>query len=83
MIGKCLPYNRYYLLLRSVINFCYQIGNNHFAGYLVLAAEILRKYLAGFKGSFFPGPYPLKRAYVRNVIDRYDALEKALLPPPP
>lgn len=30
--------------------------------------------LAGFKGSFFPGSYNEKRAYVRQVIDRYDLL---------
>jgi adenosine deaminase len=34
---------------------------------------------AGFKGSFFPGSYTGKRAYVRRVIDRYERLEKALL----
>ena len=37
--------------------------------------------IAGFKGSFFPGPYTLKRTYVRQVIDRYEALEQAMLPP--
>jgi adenosine deaminase len=31
--------------------------------------------VAGFKGSFFPGTYRDKRAYVRKVIDRYEALE--------
>jgi adenosine deaminase len=36
--------------------------------------------IAGFKGSFFPGTYTAKRAYVRRVIDRYEALERALLP---
>ncbi|MBT8042551.1 MAG: adenosine deaminase family protein [Pontiella sp.] len=30
--------------------------------------------LAGFKRSFFPGPYAEKRAYVRRAIDLYDAL---------
>ncbi|MBT8046087.1 MAG: hypothetical protein KJN67_02860, partial [Pontiella sp.] len=30
--------------------------------------------LAGFKRSFFPGPYGEKRAYVRRAIDLYDAL---------
>jgi adenosine deaminase len=30
--------------------------------------------IAGFKGSFFPGSYNDKRAYVRKVIDRYDRL---------
>ena len=36
--------------------------------------------IAGFKGSFFPGTYNQKRAYIRRVIDRYDALEAELLP---
>ena len=36
--------------------------------------------IAGFKGSFFPGTYTAKRAYVRRVIDRYEALERELLP---
>ncbi|TAN37784.1 MAG: adenosine deaminase family protein [Verrucomicrobia bacterium] len=36
--------------------------------------------IAGFKGSFFPGTYTEKRAYVRRVIDRYEALERELLP---
>ncbi len=35
--------------------------------------------LAGFKGSFFHGPYNEKRALVRQVINRYDALEKEYL----
>lgn len=33
----------------------------------------------GFKRSFFPGNYTLKRAYVRQVIDYYDAVEKRFL----
>lgn len=37
--------------------------------------------VAGFKGSFFPGSYSQKRAYVRQVINRYDKLEAALLGP--
>ncbi|MFO1529368.1 MAG: hypothetical protein U1F77_06405 [Kiritimatiellia bacterium] len=36
--------------------------------------------VAGFKGSFFPGAYTQKRSYVRQVIERYDALEKSMLP---
>jgi adenosine deaminase len=32
--------------------------------------------LAGFKRSFFPGPYSEKRAYVRRAIDLYDGLAK-------
>ena len=35
--------------------------------------------LAGFKGSFYPGSYTDKRAYVRKVIDRYEHLERELL----
>lgn len=34
--------------------------------------------IAGFKGSFYPGPYNEKRAYVRKVIDRYEALEEEM-----
>ena len=34
---------------------------------------------AGFKGSFFPGSYRDKRACVRRVLDRYEALEQELL----
>ncbi len=32
--------------------------------------------IAGFKGSFFPGGYNHKRAYVRKVINRYEELER-------
>ena len=39
--------------------------------------------IAGFKGSFFPGSYGEKRAYVRKVIDRYEQLEREWLPPQP
>jgi len=38
--------------------------------------------LAGFKGSFFPGTYREKRAYVRRVIDRYEALEREMAASP-
>ena len=37
--------------------------------------------IAGFKGSFYPGSYNEKRAYVRQVIDRYEALERKHLHP--
>jgi adenosine deaminase len=37
--------------------------------------------LAGFKGSFHPGSYNEKRAFVRAVIKRYDDLEQELLGP--
>ncbi len=35
--------------------------------------------VAGFKGSFFPGSYNEKRAYVRRILDRYEELETRLL----
>ncbi|MCE9616222.1 MAG: adenosine deaminase family protein [Lentisphaerae bacterium] len=38
--------------------------------------------LAGFKGSFYPGSYSQKRAYVRQAINIYDKLEEHLLVPP-
>ena len=38
--------------------------------------ELRNVIIAGFKGSFFPGSYREKRDYVRQVIDRYEALEK-------
>ena len=34
---------------------------------------------AGFKGSFFPGGYSLKRNYVRQVLQRYDACVRSHL----
>ncbi|MFA5162428.1 MAG: adenosine deaminase family protein [Elusimicrobiales bacterium] len=37
--------------------------------------------IAGFKGSFFPGTYNQKRAFVREAIARYEHLESTLLPP--
>jgi adenosine deaminase len=36
--------------------------------------ELRNVVIAGFKGSFFPGTYKEKRAYVRRVIDQYDSL---------
>lgn len=44
----------------------------------VTPAKLRNIILAGFKGSFF-GPYGEKRALVRQVINRYDALEKQYL----
>ncbi len=35
--------------------------------------------IAGFKGAFFPGAYVEKRAFVRQVINRYDELVKRYL----
>jgi adenosine deaminase len=37
--------------------------------------------IAGFKGSFYPGSYNAKRAFVRKVIERYDELAARLLTP--
>ena len=44
----------------------------------VTPAKLRNIVLAGFKGSFF-GPYGEKRALVRQVINRYEALEKQYL----
>jgi adenosine deaminase len=41
--------------------------------------ELRNVIVAGFKGSFFPGTYRAKRQFVRQVIDRYDALARNLL----
>jgi adenosine deaminase len=38
--------------------------------------ELRNVVVAGFKGSFFPGSYNDKRAYVRRAIDLYEALER-------
>ncbi len=38
--------------------------------------ELRNVVIAGFKGSFFPGTYKEKRDFVRQVINRYEALEK-------
>ncbi len=45
----------------------------------VTPAQLRNIILAGFKGSFFHGPYSEKRALVRQVINRYEALEKQYL----
>lgn len=41
--------------------------------------ELRNVVIAGFKGSFFPGTYREKRHFVRQVIDRYEALARELL----
>ena len=45
----------------------------------ITPARLRNIILAGFKGSFFHGPYSEKRAWVRLVINRYEALEKQYL----
>lgn len=42
--------------------------------------ELRNSVTAGFKGSFFPGTYNEKRAYVRQMIDLYDRVEAETLP---
>ncbi len=44
--------------------------------------ELRNVVIAGFKGSFFPGTYSEKRHFVRQVIDRYEALERELIAGP-
>jgi adenosine deaminase len=43
--------------------------------------ELRHVIIAGFKGSFFPGTYKEKRHFVRQVINRYEALERGLATP--
>jgi adenosine deaminase len=40
--------------------------------------ELRHVIIAGFKGSFFPGTYGEKRHFVRQVINRYETLEREL-----
>ncbi|NCC50971.1 MAG: adenosine deaminase family protein [Spartobacteria bacterium] len=40
----------------------------------VTPRELRNLVLAGFKGSFYPGSYNAKRAYVRKAIDRFEKL---------
>ncbi len=45
----------------------------------ITTRELYNVVIAGFKGSFYPGSYNEKRAYVRQVINRYKKLETMLL----
>ncbi|NLB66730.1 MAG: adenosine deaminase family protein [Lentisphaerae bacterium] len=47
----------------------------------VSVAKLRNIILAGYKGSFYPGPYNEKRALVRQVTQRYDELAEKLLGP--
>src|SRR5208282_5160643 len=49
----------------------------------VTPRELRNIIIAGFKGSFYPGTYREKRHFVRQVIDRYDALAREFLGSPP
>lgn len=42
-------------------------------------AQIRNLVVAGFKGSFFPGDYREKRVFVRQVLNRIDALEEQFM----
>ncbi len=44
-------------------------------GLEVNARQLRNLVVAGFKGSFFPGSYKEKRAYVRSALNRYEKLE--------
>lgn len=43
--------------------------------------ELKNVVIYGFKRSFYPGSYIQKRAYVRKIIDYYEQVEKAFMPP--
>ena len=40
------------------------------------ASELKDVLIYGFKRSFFPGHYKEKRAYVRRIIDYYEAVKE-------
>ena len=44
------------------------------------AEELKRVVVAGFKGSFFPGTFAEKRKFVRQVVMRYEKLERTMGP---
>ena len=45
------------------------------------SSELRKNIIYGFKRSFFPGSYLQKRTYVRHIIDYYETVEKAFMPP--
>jgi adenosine deaminase len=49
-----------------------QLAVDHFD---LTPAQLRNLVVAGFKGSFFPGNYRAKRAFVRKVLNRIDELE--------
>jgi adenosine deaminase len=63
------------------------VSNTTVTRELSLAVDLLRMtrrelrnvVVAGFKGSFFPGTYSEKRAYVRSAIDRFEELEGEMM----
>ena len=42
--------------------------------------QVRNTLIYGFKRSFYPGPYTEKRAYVRQIIDYYDAIVEGRIP---
>jgi len=42
--------------------------------------ELKRVVVAGFKSSFFPGTFAEKRRFVRQVVMRYEKLERTTGP---
>ncbi len=54
------------------------------ARHLKVSGRALRNLVvAGFKGSFFPGSYTEKHAFVAQAVERYERLEREMLGPGP